>query len=79
MKIALIVFIYLLIGFVSRVIYNVHDKLNGNYGDLGSDDTLLMCLLWIVIVPLFLLYKVFEKLNNAGNAISNKIYKWIEK
>ena len=79
MRIALIVFIYLLIGFISCVIYNVLSKLNGDYGDLCSEDTLLICLLWIVIVPLFLLYNVFEKLNNAGNTISNKIYKWIEK
>ena len=78
MKIALMIFVYILIGFVSCVIYNVYSKLDG-YGDFGSDDTLLICSLWIVIVPLFLLYKFFDKLNNAGNTISNKIYKWIKK
>ena len=79
MRISLIVFIYLLIGFVSCVIYNVRSKLNGNYRDLNFDDTLLICSLWIVIVPLYFSYKIFTKLNNAGNTISNKIYKWIKK
>lgn len=78
MKVFLFTLIYLLIGYVITVIDLVVYKMRGTRCEYTAGDTLLVCLFWAVILPLFFIFVLFDKLKDANNIMSTKICKWIK-
>lgn len=78
MKVFLFILIYLLMGYAITVIDLVVSKMHGIRCEYTADETFLMCLFWAVILPLFFIWVLFDKLNDANNIMSTKICKWIK-
>lgn len=73
MKILLFIFVYFFIGFVICLVDSVRTCQNYN-----SDELCVMCLLWIILLPGYLVYLFCKKLTSIHNAMATKICEWIK-
>ena len=73
MKIFLFILVYLFIEFVICLFDSVCTRLKYDADELG-----VMCLLWAILLPIYLICLFFEKLTSANNVISIKICEWIK-
>lgn len=73
MKILLFIFVYLFIGFVICLVDSVR-----TCSKCDSEELCLMCLLWIIVLPVYLVYLFCKKLTSVNNAMATKICEWIK-
>ena len=79
MKIALIIFIYLFIGFIISIIDQTSSRLHGDCSEYKAENIFFLCTFWIILLPIFFILILFKKLDNINYTVSDKIYGWIKK